>query len=216
MRETSRKPQATSRKPGVRSLELEAWGSRRPVVVVSKCLLGERCRYNGETISAPVVLSLSDRVEFVPVCPEMGIGLLVPRDPIRLVKTRRGIRLIQARTGRDLTTRMRRFCREFLSGLPVRGFILKSRSPSCAVWDAVVDDDGGKLTGETRPGVFAAEVLACFPGLPVEDEERLEEPSAGRRFVGLLSASGRGLQSSLPPKAKLDSQSRRSTILLRE
>jgi uncharacterized protein YbbK (DUF523 family) len=154
--------------------------------VVSKCLLGERCRYDGEPISAPAVLSLSNVVEFVPVCPEMEIGLGVPRDPIRLVRTDHGIRLVQTRTGRDLTAKMRSFCRRFLTGLEVDGFILKARSPSCAVRDAVAHDAHGKLLEETRAGLFAAAVLDRFPMLPVEDEERLEEPSVMLQFVGRL------------------------------
>lgn len=167
-------------------MELEAWGSRRPVIVVSKCLLGECCRYDGKSISAPAVLSLSNPVEFVPVCPETGIGLPVPRDPIRLVKTRRGIRLIQVRTDADLTAQMRSYCRRFLTGLEADGFILKARSPSCAVRDAVVHEDRGEVMEETRPGLFGAEILSRFPGLPVVDDERLEEPTVMLRFVGRL------------------------------
>jgi len=167
-------------------LELEAWGCRRPVVVVSKCLLGKRCRYDGEPISAPAVLDLSKRVKLVPVCPETGIGLPVPRDPIWLVKSSSRVRLIQTRTGADLTAKMRAFCRQFLTGLEVDGFILKARSPSCAVGDAVAHDAHGKLLEETRAGLFAAAVLDRFPMLPVEDEERLEEPSVMLRFVGRL------------------------------
>jgi uncharacterized protein YbbK (DUF523 family) len=167
-------------------MKLKARGCRRPVVVVSKCLLGERCRYNGETISAHAVLSFSNQVEFVPVCPETGIGLPIPRDPIRLVKTDSGIRLIQIRTGADLTAKMRTFCRLFLTGLEVEGFILKARSPSCAVRDAAVQDESGEVIEETRPGLFAAEAISRFPGLPIEDEERLKESSVRLRFVGRL------------------------------
>ena len=180
MSEPSRKPRAASRRIEIR---------RRPIVVVSKCLLGERCRYNGETISAPAVLSLSNQVEFVPVCPETGIGLPIPRDPIRLVKIGTRIRLIQTRTGRDLTAKMRSFCRRFLAGLEVDGFVLKARSPSCAIRDAAVHEHGGEVTEETRPGLFAAEILGRFPGLPVEDEERLEEPLVTLRFMGRLFGS---------------------------
>jgi uncharacterized protein YbbK (DUF523 family) len=158
----------------------------KPVVVVSACLLGRPCRYDGRLIAVSAVLSLRGRVEFVPVCPETGIGHSTPRDPMRLVKTGRGTRLIQARTGADLTTKMRSYCRRFLTGLKADGFILKARSPSCAVRDAAVYDDSGKVTEETRPGLFAAEVLVRLPGLPVEDDERLAEPSVMLRFVGRL------------------------------
>ena len=158
----------------------------KPAVVVSKCLLAERCRYDGRRIAAPAVRSLRSLIEAVPVCPETGIGLSTPRDPIRLVRTRRGIRLVQTGTGRDLTARMRSFRRRFVTGIKVDGFILKARSPSCAVRDAAVHDDQGETMEETRPGLFAAEILVRFPGLPVEDEERLEVPSVMLQFVARL------------------------------
>jgi uncharacterized protein YbbK (DUF523 family) len=156
----------------------------RPIVVVSECLLGERCRYDGKIISAPWIQELAAVVRFVPVCPEVGIGLEVPRFPIRLVETAHGIRLIQAPTGKDLTRRMRSFCRKFLAEHKPDGFILTARSPSCAVRDAAVYDDSGEVTEETRPGLFASDILRRFPGLPVEDEERLAGPSVLLRFVG--------------------------------
>ena len=125
-------------------------------------------------------------VRFVPVCPEAGIGLPVPRDPITLIETSDGIRLIQTMTGKDLTSKMRSFCRQFLAAQKPDGFILKARSPSCAVRDAAVYDDGGELMEETRAGLFARAVLDRFPMLPVEDEERLAEPSVMFRFAGRL------------------------------
>lgn len=158
----------------------------KPVVIVSACLLGERCRYDGEPVSAPAVLSLSNVVEFVPVCPETGIGLPVPRDPIRLVKTGARIRLVQTRTERDLTAKMRSFILEFLSGLEPDGFILKARSPSCAVRDAAVYDARGRLLKMKRPGLFADAVLVRFPAVPVADEEQLGSESFRRRFLALL------------------------------
>jgi uncharacterized protein YbbK (DUF523 family) len=158
----------------------------RPVVVVSKCLLGERCRYDGKMLSLPWIKELDLRVRFVPVCPENGIGLPVPRDPIRLVKTDQGIRLVQPLTGRDLTAKMRSFSRRFLKELAVDGFILKVGSPSCAVRDAAVYEENGEVLEEMRPGLFAEAVLDQFPMLPVEDEERLAEPSEMLRFMGRL------------------------------
>lgn len=168
--------------------KVQSLGSRPPwpVVVVSKCLLGERCRYDGKIISAPWIQELAAVVRFVPVCPEAGVGLPVPRDPIRLVETSDGIRLIQTQTGRDLTRKMRSFCRQFLATQKPDGFILKVRSPSCAIRDAAVYDDDGELMEETRPGLFAGAALDRFPMLPVEDEERLKEPSVMLRFMGRL------------------------------
>jgi uncharacterized protein YbbK (DUF523 family) len=179
----SAKSEVTSQKSKVRSPKLRP---ARPVVVVSKCLLGERCRYDGKRISVPWIRELDAMVRFVPVCPETGIGLPVPRDPIRLVKTDRGIRLVETGTGRGLTAKARSFSRRFLTGLAVDGFILKARSPSCAVRDAAVYEENGEVAEEIRPGLFADAVLGQYPLLPVEDEERLAEPTEMLRFMGRL------------------------------
>jgi uncharacterized protein YbbK (DUF523 family) len=166
-------------------LELGAW-SCRPVVVVSKCLLGERCRYDGKTISAPWIQGLAAVVRFVPVCPEVGIGLPVPRDPIRLVETADGIRLVQTQTGRDLSRKMRSFCRRFLATQKPDGFILKARSPSCAVSDAPVYDESGQETGAELPGVFADAALDRSLFAPMEDEEGLRDPGRMVSYITRL------------------------------
>lgn len=170
-------------------MKLDTRGRRHPVVVVSRCLLGERCRYDGKIISAPWVKELATRVKFVPVCPEVGIGLPVPRGPIRLVGTAHGIRLIQAITGKDLTRKMRSFCRTFLAEHKPDGFILKARSPSCAVSDAPVYDDLGQETGLELHGVFADEALSRSLFTPMEDEEGLRDPDRMAGFITRLLVS---------------------------
>ena len=76
-------------------------------------------------------------MEFIAVCPELEIGLGVPRNPIRIVRKGEGLRLIQPATGLDFTDKMQQFARSFLDALPeVDGFILKSGSPSSAMKDA--------------------------------------------------------------------------------
>jgi uncharacterized protein YbbK (DUF523 family) len=152
----------------------------RPVVVVSKCLLGRRCRYDGRVIFCPSVERLKLRVRFIPVCPEMELGLGVPREPIRTVRHRGRVRLVQPATGRGLTREMAAFSRRFLKSLPaVDGFILKSRSPSCGICDAPAYASTGAVRATTRgPGLFAAAVRRDLPQVPVADETRLR-----RRFL---------------------------------
>jgi len=127
-------------------------------------------------------------VEFVPVCPELEIGLGVPREPLRIVLVGEGHRLVQPATGRDLTEEMAAFAVSFLDSLEgVDGFILKSRSPSCAVRDAKVFPslDAGEPSG-MGAGIFARAVRARFPGLPMEDEAALEDPERKARFLASL------------------------------
>jgi uncharacterized protein YbbK (DUF523 family)/uncharacterized protein YbgA (DUF1722 family) len=151
----------------------------KPGIVVSRCLEFDSCRYNGLTISCPAVKKLMPHVEFLPVCPEVEIGLGVPRDPIRLVRRNEDDEpsLIQSSTGLDLTAKMLDFARRFLEPLQgrVQGFILKSRSPSCGMHDTKVYsgiEKGSQRTGRTA-GLFGASVLRTFPDSALINEGRL-------------------------------------------
>ncbi|MBN1880743.1 MAG: DUF523 and DUF1722 domain-containing protein [Deltaproteobacteria bacterium] len=157
----------------------------KPIVVVSRCIEFDHCRYNGQMIPDPFVARLSDFVDFIPVCPEVEIGLGVPRDPIRIVEADGGLMLYQPATGRDLTESMRSFTSLFLDSLTaVDGFILKFRSPSCGPGQVKIykgmDPKGGAGIGS---GFFAAAVLKRFGGLPVEDEGRLKNFSIREYFL---------------------------------
>src|SRR5262249_13742589 len=96
---------------------------------VSACLLGERVSYDGGQQPAPSLLGgLGQDVEWIPVCPEVELGLGVRRPPIVLVGPSRSPRLVEPTSGRDLTARMRRLARERacqLARLRLDGFVLK-------------------------------------------------------------------------------------------
>lgn len=157
-----------------------------PVVVVSRCLGFEACRYDGEIIPNRFLKRLAPYVTLKTVCPEVEIGLGTPRDPIRLIEHRGGERLVQPSTERDLTKTMSEFRDGYLDGLRnVDGFVLKGRSPSCGVSDAKVHEDADPhaSTLRTGPGLFAAAVLERFPDAPVEDEERLTDFRIREHFL---------------------------------
>jgi len=147
----------------------------KPRIVVSQCLGFAPCRWNGVTIPDEFVRRLEPHVEFAPVCPEVQIGLGVPRDPVRVVAADGELRLVQPATGKDFTDAMRRFSAEHLASVGVvDGFILKSRSPSCGIKDVKVYPGAGKGAPSGKGvGFFAAAVLERFGDLPVEDEGRL-------------------------------------------
>ncbi len=148
----------------------------KPLVVISKCLQFDACRYNGQMISFDLIDRLKDHVLFKPVCPEVEIGLGIPRDPIRVVRVGTEFRLVQPTSGRDLTEAMSAFSAEYLTALSdADGFVLKSRSPSCGVKDVKTyrGPDNPNTTDEKTSGFFAAEVLRRFPHLAIEDEGRL-------------------------------------------
>ncbi|MEO0086223.1 MAG: DUF523 and DUF1722 domain-containing protein [candidate division WOR-3 bacterium] len=165
----------------------------RPRVVFSRCLGFDRCRYNGEIINDDFCNRLRRHVEPVTVCPEMEIGLGVPRDPIRIVYQAEEPRLVQPATGRDLSEPMRDFCRDFLAGVGVvDGFVLKSRSPSCGTRDVKsYNEEGNIRPAARRRGFFGAVVMDEFPESPVEDEGRLKNFLIRESFLSRLFALAR-------------------------
>lgn len=165
----------------------------RPVLVLSRCLELEPCRYNGERIPFDLVRELEPWVEYRPVCPEVEIGLGVPRDTIRLVAAGERTLLVQPATGRDVTVEMETFAEGFVGGLAdVDGFILKSRSPSCGLGGVkVYDGPESRASGRSEPGVFAGAVLAKYGGLAVEDEGRLRNRRIREHFLTKLFALAR-------------------------
>ena len=150
---------------------------------VSACLLGERVRYDGgHKRDAYLADVLGPQVEWVAVCPEVELGLGVPRPTLSLVGD--PPRLVQDATGADLTERMRAYAEARvgeLERLGLDGYVLKSGSPSCGVFDV--------------RGLFAAALVARLPALPVEEEGRLADPAVRARFLegvrARAAASGR-------------------------
>jgi uncharacterized protein YbgA (DUF1722 family)/uncharacterized protein YbbK (DUF523 family) len=168
-------------------------GMTRPRVVISKCIEFDSCRWNGLTIRSDAVKILKPFTDFAAVCPEMEIGLGCPRDPVRIVDGASGARLVQPATGRDLTTKMRRWGKTFLGSLGgVDGFLLKERSPSCGTRGVkVYSSADSKSAAGKGPGIFGEAVLATFPDLPVENEGRLRNFSVREHFLTRVYANAR-------------------------
>jgi len=159
----------------------------KPVVVVSKCLGFDHCRYNGDIIPDDFIAKLGPYVEYRPVCAEMEIGLGVPRQPINVVAVDEEERLVQPATGRDVSAEMRAFAAQFLASLPaVDGFILKSRSPSCGLKDVKLRAANGKGIVGMTSGFFGRAVIERFPHAAIEDEGRLTSFRLRQHFLTKL------------------------------
>jgi uncharacterized protein YbbK (DUF523 family)/uncharacterized protein YbgA (DUF1722 family) len=162
----------------------------KPVVVVSRCLGFEGCRYNGQMDSCHLVEKLKNYVDFITVCPEIQIGLETPREAIRLVREDEAfpIKLLQHKTNRELSREMMEFGEEFLLSLPkVDGFILKSRSPSCGIKEVKVYKGIEKGSSSVKgKGLFADIVLKKFYNLPIEDEGRVKNYNIRQHFLTKL------------------------------
>ncbi len=153
---------------------------------VSSCLLGRGVRFDGGHKRDAFLTDTFGRfVEWVPVCPEVELGLGVPRKTLHLERDVDELRLVENGTERDLTAAMRRFAarrsRE-LGELDLCGYVLKSRSPSCGMERVKVRDARGGPAPGGR-GIFAAGLIEAFPELPVEEEGRLCDPVLRENWV---------------------------------
>lgn len=173
----------------------EAAAEARPRVGISACLLGQEVRWDGRHKRDPLLAdTLARHLDFVPVCPEVAIGLGVPRGPLRLEGDAARPRAVQIEPPRrDVTAALaeqgRRAARE-LDGLC--GFVFKGASPSCGVERVPVR---GARGGTSRRGVgrFARALMDARPELPVEEEGRLARPGPRDSFIERVFAYRRWL-----------------------
>ena len=161
---------------------------------VSACLLGQPVRYDGGHKAEPFIIdTLARYFSWVPVCPEVEIGLGTPRETLRLVGDASAPKLIATISGRDHTAVMERFAANRLAqlaALGLHGYILKKNSPSCGMMGVPVYDSSGRSRLRGR-GVFARALAASLPLLPVEEEGRLRNPGLREHFVERVFACRR-------------------------
>jgi len=157
----------------------------RPRVGVSSCLLGEEVRFNGGHKRYRFLTDdLGPHVDWVPYCPEVSIGLGIPREPIRLTADGR---LVNRSGTADHTAAM--------AGLPLPagldGYVFKAKSPSCGIRAIPRYGEDGLATGHDGRGLYAGRVLTAFPLLAVEDEGRLNDAGLREAFCERIFAAAR-------------------------
>ena len=161
----------------------------KPVIAISSCLLGNRVRYDGLSKGMPELYQhIQQHFDLVSICPEVEIGLSVPRPAVQLT----GNPLYPQMTGRDnpsinITDAMLQFCKTRPNTLKnIGGYIFKSRSPSCGIRDVPVID-----TSTTTPtiikhdhrGLFANAIMQHRHDLPVVDENELSNAADRNQFM---------------------------------
>jgi uncharacterized protein YbgA (DUF1722 family)/uncharacterized protein YbbK (DUF523 family) len=156
---------------------------------ISSCLLGNEVRFDGQhKRDRFLVDELGPFVEWVPVCPEVEVGMGIPREPVRLVAAPGGPRMLAQQSGEDFTERMQRLAAKRvgqLARLELCGYVLKSKSPSCGMERMKVYASTEKGAPATRDGVglFAQILLDRLPTLPVEEEGRLGDAALRENFI---------------------------------
>jgi len=158
---------------------------------ISQCLLGEHVRYDGGHKRDGLLLEALGRyVEWVPVCPEVELGLGTPREPMRLVGDSRAPRLVTITSGIDHTESMEQYSlrrlRE-LKALDLSGYVFKADSPSCGIERVPLFNQQGMETSG-GVGLFARAFMDHFPDMPMEEESRLHDPQAIENFLERVRA----------------------------
>ncbi len=166
-------------------------------VGISTCLLGERVRYDGgHKLDRFLVQTLGRYVEWVPVCPEVEMGLPVPRESMRLEGDPADPRLVASRSGTDHTEAMKAWaqCRvDELAGAGLHGFVLKKDSPSSGLFRVKVYNEHG-MAERNGMGMFPRVLKERFPLLPMEEEGRLNDMPLRENFIERVFAYQRWTQ----------------------
>ena len=164
--------------------------SPRIRVGISSCLLGEKVRFDGGHKREPFLTdTLARHVEWVPICPEVEMGLGTPRETLRLMRQAPGepLRMVTTKTAIDHTDGMNNWSRGRLEQLArdepdLCGYVLKKDSPSCGML-RVKTYGGGAMPERNGVGLYASALLRRFPLLPVEEEGRLSDPRLRENFI---------------------------------
>ena len=152
---------------------------------ISSCLLGEAVRFDGGHKQDNYIIgTLGNYFVFHPVCPEVAIGLPIPRPPIRLVQFKDGVRVVGVKDREvDVTHSLHSFGKKMAQEMSeISGFIFKRASPSCGMERVKVYDQDGRSI-DVASGAFAEEIMKGQPLLPVEEEGRLGDPGLRENFI---------------------------------
>lgn len=190
----------------------------RPRIYCSRCLEFARCRYDGSVIGSQIVKDLMEHAEIVHDCPEAGIGLGIPRPPVKVFEDSEGYHLYQPSTELDHTDKMSKYVDDLLAGMGVvDGFILKARSPSCGMGDVKIypSKEKGKQK-RMGSGFLGMKVEERYSHLAVESEKRLLDERIRDHFLTKLFtiARYRKVMDEMKARTLIDFHSRAKFLLM--
>ena len=160
----------------------------KPRIGISSCLLGDEVRYDGASKWHRVIVEIiGPQVEWIPLCPEVEVGMGIPREQVNLIGSAESPSLVAVGTGTNWSQQMKTFSRQKIQTLKrqgLNGYIFKSASPSCGLKEIKVFEN--KLLDQwvsSGTGMFVREFLRVFPDLPVADEEELTTERQAVEFI---------------------------------
>jgi uncharacterized protein YbgA (DUF1722 family)/uncharacterized protein YbbK (DUF523 family) len=192
----------------------------KPRVGISACLLGQAVRYDGGHKRDQFLAQVLGRfVEWVPVCPEIEVGMGVPRESVRLGGSAEEPRMFAERSQTDWTERMQTYAKrrvQELARLRLDGYVLKKDSPSCGMERVRVYAMRGAPARDGK-GMFARALTDAMPLLPTEEEGRLNDLKLRENFVERIFAYHRWqrlLEEPASPSRLVEFHTRHKFLLL--
>jgi len=160
----------------------------KPRVGISSCLLGEKVRFDGGNKWHRIIVQIiGPQVEWVPVCPEVEVGMGTPRERVNLVGLPESPAMLATGTGKNWSEEMNTFSRhkiQTMKTLQLDGFIFKKSSPSCGLKNVKVFKDSSLVQWVPFGiGLYARQFLLEFPDLPVADEGELSTKQEAFGFL---------------------------------
>lgn len=153
----------------------------KPRIILSRCF-SQPVRYNGGIVHDEFINKIKNYVDFIDVCPEVEIGLGIPRKKLIIIEDNNSKKLFQPETHWELTEIMIQYAQKNINSIKdVDGFVLKAKSPSCGVGSTKLYKNNA-VVGKTF-GFFAEEIKKTFPYLPLEDEGRLKDEEIRKHFL---------------------------------
>ncbi|MEF9899190.1 MAG: DUF523 and DUF1722 domain-containing protein [Pseudomonas sp.] len=159
--------------------------ARKPKIAVSACLTGAQVRYNGGHKASRLCAVLGEYFELVPVCPEIAIGLGVPRAPIRLVGNSQSPQAVMSHdSALELSGPLQAYGHQMARELTdICGYIFMQKSPSCGLERVKVYRANDKPAHIDGRGLYAAAFCEQRLDLPVEEDGRLCDPVLRENFI---------------------------------
>ncbi len=170
-------------------MELTHSTNELPLVAVSACLLGQAVRYDGkDKYTSLIAEGLAEYCQLLAVCPEVEIGLGVPRAKIQLTQVEQTLRVLRKDEPQiDLTDSLVAFATQFSKQHNLAGLVLQDKSPSCGVGNTKVYSQQGQVIGMDS-GLFSATICELMPDLIIVQASQLQNKKDLALFVKSIQA----------------------------
>jgi uncharacterized protein YbgA (DUF1722 family)/uncharacterized protein YbbK (DUF523 family) len=155
---------------------------------ISACLIGEKVRYDASNKPSDFCINeLGNHVQYKSFCPEVAIGLPIPRPTIRLIKQGDLIRVSRPDGSGDVTDALQAYGKKIASlTKDLSGYVFCAKSPSCGMERVKIYSPEGNALPSTGVGAFAKEIMKANPLLPCEENGRLNDMLIRENFVARI------------------------------